>query len=159
MDKAKLAARSRLLLDAQLAALPPPAGLAPPIRGWIKAIREALGMTSAQFAARLGVKQPSVVAIEQSEARGTIQLDTLRRAAAALDCTLVYALVPRESLEEIVRGRARELARKQLAEGKGGTEPAAGGSAGPEGAVDDADEARLDDLAAAIKPRRLWDEG
>ncbi len=143
MDKAKLAARSRLLLDAQLAALPPPAGLAPPIRGWIKAIREALGMTSAQFAARLGVKQPSVVAIEQSEARGTIQLDTLRRAATALDCTLVYALVPRTHLEAIVRDRARELARKHLAEGK---------ADGP------VDETQLDDAAAAIKPRRLWDQ-
>lgn len=156
MDKAKLAARSRLLLDAQLGALPPPAGLAPPIRGWIKAIREALGMTSAQFAARLGVKQPSVVAIEQSEARGSIQLDTLRRAAAALDCTLVYALVPNGSLEEIVRNRARALAREQLAGGK--AEGTAGGSGSPEGAADDADEARLDDLAAAIPRRRLWDQ-
>ena len=42
----------------------------PPVRGWIKAIREALGMSTAQLAKRLGVKQPSVVALERSEAKG-----------------------------------------------------------------------------------------
>ena len=76
---------------------------APPVRGWIKAIREALGMTTAQLAKRLGVRQPSVVALEQSEARGTIELATLRRVAEALDCTLVYALIPNKPLEATIR--------------------------------------------------------
>jgi transcriptional regulator with XRE-family HTH domain len=55
----------------------------------------------------MGVKQPSVVALEQSEAKGTIELATLRRVAEALDCTLVYALVPNRPLEQTVRDRAR----------------------------------------------------
>jgi predicted DNA-binding mobile mystery protein A len=52
---------------------------------------------------RLSVTQGAVFAMERSEAAGTIQLDTLRRAADALDCDLVYALVPRSSLDTIVR--------------------------------------------------------
>ena len=86
----------------------------PPVRGWIKAVREALGMTTAQLAKRLHVKQPSVIAMEQSEAKGTIELATLRRVAEALDCTLVYALVPRKSLDTLVQERAREAASERL---------------------------------------------
>src|SRR5208282_6816206 len=86
----------------------------PPVRGWIKAIREALGMSSAQLAKRLKIKQPTVAAMEQSEMKGTIQLATLRRVAEAMNCTLVYALVPNDSLETIVREQARKAARRQL---------------------------------------------
>src|ERR1035437_9552462 len=107
MKKARLAAQSRSHLDQRFKALGPVARYSPPLRGWIKAVREALGMTTAQLARRLGVKQPSVVAIEQSEAKGTIELATLRRVAEALDCTLIFALVPNKPLEAIVRDRAR----------------------------------------------------
>jgi len=86
-----------------------------PPRGWVKAIREALGMTTGQLAARLGVSQPAVVLLEQSEALGHIRLDTLERAAAALECRVVYALVPNEPLEQQVQSRRRELAEQQLA--------------------------------------------
>jgi predicted DNA-binding mobile mystery protein A len=86
---------------------------APPVRGWIKAIRDALGMTTAQLAERMGIRQPSVVALEQSEVRGTIELATLRRVAEALDCTLVYALVPNQPLDTTIRERARAFARRQ----------------------------------------------
>ncbi len=73
-----------------------------PSRGWLKAIREALGMTTAQLGQRLGVVQSRVVAIEQAEAKGTVTLNSLEKAAQALDCRLVYALVPRQSLEDAV---------------------------------------------------------
>ena len=99
MKKARLAAQSRTHLDERFKELGPVTRYSPPVRGWIKAVREALGMTTAQLAKRLGMKQPSVVAIEQSEAKGTIELATLRRVAEALDCTLVYALVPNKPLE------------------------------------------------------------
>ena len=42
----------------------------------------------------MGVTQPTVQRLELSEAEGAIQLKSLRRAAEALDCDLVYALVP-----------------------------------------------------------------
>src|SRR5580700_3285084 len=113
MNKAKLAAQSRSHLDERFRELGPAARYNSPIRGWIKAVREALGLTTAQLAKRLGMKQPSVVAIEQSEAKGTIELATLRRVAEALDCTLVYALVPNIPLEATVRERARAFLRRR----------------------------------------------
>jgi predicted DNA-binding mobile mystery protein A len=88
--------------------------LSRPPRGWIKAIREALGMTTAQLGKRLGVSQPRAVAIETAETKGSITLDSLERAARALDCRLVYALVPRKPLEDLVEERASLLANKRL---------------------------------------------
>lgn len=88
--------------------------LARPPRGWVRAIREALGMTAAQLARRLSIAQPSVVGLEQAEASKSITLETLERAARALDCTLVYALVPRQPLDALVQERAREVARERL---------------------------------------------
>ena len=113
MKPSRLAAQARARLDERFRDVGPSARFSPPVRGWIKAIREALGMTTAQLAKRLGVKQPSLVAIEQSEEKGTIELQTLRRVAEALDCTLVYALVPNRPLEETVRDRARAFLRRR----------------------------------------------
>jgi len=59
------------------------------------------------------VKQPSVVDLEQSEAKGSIELATLRRVAEALDCKLVYALVPNKPLETMIRDRARLFAQRR----------------------------------------------
>ena len=107
MIKPRFAAQSRSRLDERFKELGPVKRYASPVRGWIKAIREGLGMSTEQLAKRLGIRQPSVVAMEQSEAKGTIELATLRRVAEALDCTLVYALVPNRPLETMVRDRAR----------------------------------------------------
>jgi len=85
-----------------------------PPRGWIKAIREALGMTTAQLARRIGVSQPRVVAIEKAERQGSITLDSLERAARALDCRVVYALIPKKPLNDLVEDRARIVAEKLL---------------------------------------------
>lgn len=89
-------------------------GLTRPPRGWVKAIRESLGMTTAQLGKRLGVSQPRAVILEQAEAKGAITLDSLERAAQALDCRLVYALVPRQTLDAMIEERALRLAKKRL---------------------------------------------
>src|ERR1700681_3625620 len=99
MNKARLSAQSRSHLDERFKELGPVTRYSAPVRGWIKAVREALGMTTAQLAKRLGIKQPTVVALEQSEAKGSIELATLRRVAEALDCALVYVFVPKKPLE------------------------------------------------------------
>jgi predicted DNA-binding mobile mystery protein A len=112
--RAKERAMARKKLDNRLNLLQNVDALARPPRGWLKAIREALGMTTAQLAKRLGVSQPRVLGIEKAESSGTIKLETLERAARALDCRLVYALVPRSSLESMTEDRARALARKRL---------------------------------------------
>jgi predicted DNA-binding mobile mystery protein A len=85
-----------------------------PPRGWFRAIREALGMPRDEVARRLGVTKQAIGKLEASEANGSIRLETLRRAAQALECTLVYALVPNSSLEDVVEGRARAVARRDL---------------------------------------------
>ena len=107
-------AMARRNLDKRLRILMNPDPFARPARGWIKVLREALGMTTAQLAKRLGIAQPSVVGLEQAEASKAITLKTLERAARALDCTLVYALVPRKPLESVVQERAYQAARKRL---------------------------------------------
>lgn len=106
--------RARQRLDERLLALKPESRFDPPSRGWVRAVREAIGMTGVQFARRLRISPQSVEALEKSEATGTIQLKTLRRAAEALDCRLVYALVPNSSLESSVNERARKIALRDL---------------------------------------------
>jgi predicted DNA-binding mobile mystery protein A len=71
-------------------------------------------MSGQQLAARLEVRQQTVETIEKSETAGTVQLKTLRRAAEALDCALVYALVPKNSLDDAVNSRARKIAIRHL---------------------------------------------
>jgi len=70
-------------------------------------------MSAAALAARLGTTGGAVTRLEQSEAADRVRLDTLRRAADALGCDLVYLLVPRRPLTAVVRERARELAHLQ----------------------------------------------
>ena len=152
MNKAKLAAQSRSQLDRRFSEIGPLSRFAVPVRGWIKAIREGLDMSSEQLARRLGVKQPSVVALEQSEAKGTIALATLRRVAEALDCTLVYALVPNQPLETIVRDRARILLRRRR-------ETVEHSMLLEDQAVSAKDsEARLDEFIRETNPSRMWDQ-
>lgn len=106
--------RARQRLDERLLALKPESRFLPPPKGWVRAIREALGMTGVQFARRLGVSPQSVDALEKSEATGAVQLKTLRRAAEVLNCRLVYALIPNSSLEDSVDERARKIALRDL---------------------------------------------
>lgn len=98
----------------KLAAIKPVDRFVVPPKGWARAIRDAIGMTGGQLGRRLGMTAQAVVSLERSEASGKIQLNTLRRAAEAMDCVLVYALVPNTSLTEMVDRRARELALRAL---------------------------------------------
>ena len=102
-------------LDKRFAALRPLMDARRPPKGWIRAIRDALGMTSAQFARRMNVVQSSASELEQSEARDGITLKRLERAAEALGCRVVYALVPLRPLADVVRARAEHVADRQLA--------------------------------------------
>jgi predicted DNA-binding mobile mystery protein A len=85
-----------------------------PSRGWLKEIREALGRTERQQAARLGVTGSTLHKAEQSEADERISLGQLRKLADGLDCELVYALVPRMPLPDVVQDRATQLAKEEV---------------------------------------------
>ena len=105
---------ARRALDDRFERIRPLLGEPRPHRGWVRAIRDALGMSGAELAARMGVSQSTVVDIERSEAEQTVKLETLQRAAEALECELVYFLVPRTTLEDAVRERARAKAARHL---------------------------------------------
>ncbi len=72
-------------------------------------------MSAKDVASRLGVTESTVVRIEANERVDSVQLGTLRRAADALGCDLVYALVPRQSIEASVQAQARKRATRALA--------------------------------------------
>ena len=107
-------ARARAALDNRFSQAANDALRARPHAGWIRAIRDALGMSQRELAARLRITGPAVAKFEQSEVQGTITLATLSKVAEALDCTLVYALVPRTSLTETLDARARKIAADEL---------------------------------------------
>jgi predicted DNA-binding mobile mystery protein A len=85
-----------------------------PVKGWIQAIRKALGMSVTVLAQRLAVSHPTVLAYETAELTGRIQVDTLRRIADALDAELIVALVPRKPINETLRARALEVAQQEM---------------------------------------------
>ena len=114
LDSSRLAAKH---LERRLAPLRSADDLARPPKGWIKAMREALGMTATQLARRIGVSQPRVTRLERAEIEDGLTLRTLRHVAEGLDCTLVYALVPNAPLETMIRRRTERVAEQQLARG------------------------------------------
>jgi len=90
-------------LEASLQRLAPLRGINPPSKGWVRAIRDALGMTARQLAGRLGVSQQSVTRIENHELSGAVTVKTMRRVAEGLDCVFVCGFVPKSSLEATLR--------------------------------------------------------
>lgn len=85
--------------------------VAPPPTGWIKAIRNAIGMTMLQLGNRLSITKQSVQDIERREKDGSITIKALREAARALDMQLIYGFVPNDgSLELLIERKAKELA-------------------------------------------------
>lgn len=148
MKRPKALARRRM--DERYRRMTPLSEMARPHRGWIRAVRDALGMSGAELGFRLGVSQQRVAAMEQAEVHSSIQLDTLERVADALDCRLVYALVPRTSLTEAVEAQARRKAAHVL-------HRAAHHSRLEDQASNDSIDARIEDLAEALADRRgLW---
>jgi predicted DNA-binding mobile mystery protein A len=84
-----------------------------PSGGWVRAVREGLGMTNVQLTKNLKKRAPqSIEDMQKSELTETIQLKTLRRLAEALGCRLVYAIVPPLPLDQIRRNRARAIAER-----------------------------------------------
>ena len=151
MNSTRKIARQRL--DERLSTLKPESRFAAPPKGWVRAIRDALGMSASQLGARLGVKPQTVADLEKSEALGTIQLKTLRKVAEALDCTLLYALAPNSSLEDTIQERARRIARKEIARIGHSMDLEAQGLSKAER------EAQIDDyIREHLRERDLWEQ-
>ncbi len=88
----------------------------PNIGSWIRNFRRILGMTQKQLAARLGISSPSLYQLEQNEIEGKISIKNLDRVAQAMDCELVYFLVPKQKFKKIRKEQAQKLASKFLEE-------------------------------------------
>jgi predicted DNA-binding mobile mystery protein A len=126
-----------------------------PRDGWVAAVRQALGIGVAQLAHRLGITPGAVVQLEDREVAGTVTLESLRRAAEAVDCKLVYALVPNVSLEHTLRTQVRRIAQQKLGR--------VGHSMRLEAQEVDDDEAAHQEAALAQRllmewSRRIWDD-
>jgi len=82
--------------------------------GWIKVLREALGMSTKQLGKRVGIDQSRITRLENAETEGDLKLSSLKKIAEGLDMQLVYYFVPKTSLEQMVYDQAKTIARKRL---------------------------------------------
>jgi predicted DNA-binding mobile mystery protein A len=90
-----------------------------PARGWLRAIRESLGMPLRELADRIGTSPQAIQQIEKREANQSITIASLKSAVETLDCVFLYAIVPKRPLEETMRKVAEEAADKII---KGATQ-------------------------------------
>jgi predicted DNA-binding mobile mystery protein A len=84
-----------------------------PREGWIRALRAALGMPAFALARKLSVSPSVITRLERSEKDGTITLNSLRKIADAIGGEVVYAIVPRKSLDDILVDRANHEANRR----------------------------------------------
>ncbi len=81
-----------------------------PENGWIKPIREALGMSAKDLAVKVGIDQSRISRLENAEKMGNIKLSSMQKIAQGLGMEFVYGFVPKDTLESIVREQAYKLA-------------------------------------------------
>lgn len=87
--------------------------LSRPQEGWIRTVRQILGMTQKQLAARMSVTPPSLLRLEKAEVHGSTTIKMLERAASSLHCKMVYVLVPEcGSFETLLHQKAQEAAER-----------------------------------------------
>ena len=86
--------------------------IVPPI-GWIKAIRNGIGMSMEQLGKKLSITKQGVMDIEKREKEGAITIKSMQEIAKAMDMKLIYGFVPNEGdLEQMIETRAIEMAKK-----------------------------------------------
>lgn len=84
-----------------------------PNKGWINTIRTALNMTMAQLGSKLNITRQGVKSIEESEAKGSISINSLKEVGEALDLKFVYGFVPKAgTIDNLVNIKAEKLAQK-----------------------------------------------
>jgi predicted DNA-binding mobile mystery protein A len=149
---AKTRDRQRAALSRRFAAMRHlKAGAQVPELGWIHAVRSSLGMSAEALGHRMNVSKRAIQSLEAGEVSGTAQLSTLRAAADALDCDLIYMLLPRTSLDDMLHRHAFDRATREL------------GGFHPDNGIDPT-ATRPQDLGQLIKalksnPRTIWREG
>lgn len=88
-----------------------------PAGGWLRAVRQTLGLAQARVAKNAGVTKQAYAQFERGETKGTLSLGSLQRAAEAMDCELVYYLAPRaQSYGELATRLDPDFAHLQASE-------------------------------------------
>ena len=82
-----------------------------PKGGWLRRLRQVEGHYAEDVARHLQISMSEVFHLERMEQSGTITLRNLRRVASALDCEVVYGVIPRE---RSILGKAAEIAERKL---------------------------------------------
>jgi predicted DNA-binding mobile mystery protein A len=126
-----------------------------PPKGWVNAIRTALGMTMQQLANRLGKKVQNVQAFEKNEAEGKITIQSLKEIAGALDMRLVYGIVPKDGTLEDMVGRKAEAWAKEIVD-RTNTTMSLEDQANTEKRLKEAWVSKSNELKNEI-PKFLWD--
>lgn len=104
----------RRQLDNKLAVLKNFASFGTPQGGWIKTIRESLGLSSRQLGKKAGIDQSRISRLENAETNGNLTLSSLHKIAKGLGMRFVYGFVPERTLEEMVNARAEAIAQKRM---------------------------------------------
>ena len=99
-------------LDKKTSDLKSAKNIVPQPAGWIKTVREAIGMTVSQLAARLGVTQPRITKMESNE--DNLKLSTMKKAAEAMNCEFVYYFKPKTTFQNLVDEQAQKKAAEVL---------------------------------------------
>lgn len=89
-------------------------GLFIPKEGWLRTIRNALGMSGVQLAKRLGVTKARISKVEQDELGGGVTLKTMKSMAEAMNCRFVYAIIPEEDIEQVLEEQALKKAKARV---------------------------------------------
>lgn len=100
---------SNLLLEKKFEQLSDLKKLEKPPEGWIKAICQALWITSSQFAKKLGITQPRVIEMQKNEMN--LKLSTMQKIADAFGFEFIYAFVPKTSIKAIRYNQAEKKAK------------------------------------------------
>ena len=85
--------------------------IVPPI-GWIKAIRNGIGMSMEQLGKKLSITKQGVMDIEKREKEGAITIKSMQEIAKAINMQFVYGFIPDAgSLDQMIEMRALEMAK------------------------------------------------
>lgn len=82
--------------------------------GWIRRMRLNLGMTLNKLGNACGVSTSTIAQLEKRESAGHISIETLRRAAEAMNCDFTYTFVPKTDMREFIHQRAYAKAKRIL---------------------------------------------
>jgi transcriptional regulator with XRE-family HTH domain len=69
-----------------------------PGRGWLQLFRKSMQLSAGEVARRMKVSRHQPLQFEKAEVRDSITLRSLRSMAEAMDCDLVYGLIPKQKV-------------------------------------------------------------